>query len=80
MVHGRRNFGPAPKGREGEAKREALDSAREAANERIRATRGGPPHEGGLGKDPQRASEAGHNGRFQRRAARQGGKAGDRDR
>jgi hypothetical protein len=70
MVHGRKNFGPAPKRKPEEVKETARKSAQEAANERISATRGGPPHESDGGKDIKRELEAEHDGHYQRRAQR----------
>lgn len=80
MVHGRQNFGPAPKRKPGEAKEEARKSAREAANERISATRGGPPRESGGEDDLKRGLESEHDGHYQRRAERRQNRKGERGR
>jgi hypothetical protein len=80
MVHGRRNFGPAPKHKSGQVKEEARKSAREAANERVSATRGGPPRESGGETDLKRGFEAEHDGHYQRRAQRRQNRKGERER
>jgi hypothetical protein len=78
MVHGRRNFGPAPKRKPEEAREEGRKSAREAANERISATRGGPPRERGGEDDLKRGFESEHDGHYQRRVDRRQNRKGER--
>ncbi len=71
MVHGRQNFGPAPKHKSGEVKETARRSAEEAANERLRATRQETPHESGGDNDLKRELETAHDGQYQRRTHRE---------
>ena len=78
MVHGRRNFGPAPKHKPEEVKEEARRSATQAANERISATRGGPPRESIGDDDLKRGLESEHDGHYQRRAQRQQNRKSER--
>ncbi len=70
MIHGRRNFGPAPKHKPHEVEEPARKSAAEAANERISATRGGPPRESGGDQEIERELEVEHDEHCQRRAQR----------
>ena len=80
MVEGRRNFGPTPKHKPGQATDEARKSAAEAAQERISATRGGPPRERASEDDLKRGFEMEHDGHYQRRAVREQNRKGEKER
>jgi hypothetical protein len=80
MVEGRRNFGPTPKHKPEQARNEARKSAAEAAQERISATRGGPPRERDGEADLKRGFEMEHDGQYQRRAVRQQNRKGEKER
>ena len=80
MAEGRRNFGPTPKHKPEQARNEARNSAAQSAQERISATRGGPPRERGGERDLQRGFEMEHDGHYQRRAARQQNRKSERER
>ncbi len=79
MVEGRRNFGPTPKNKAEAARDEARSSAEQAAQERISATRGGPPRERAGDEGLKRGFEMEHDGHYQRRAVRQQGRKGERE-
>ncbi len=80
MVEGRRNFGPTPKHKPEQARDEARKSASQSAQERISATRGGPPRERGGEEDLKRGFEMEHDGDYQRRAVRRQNRKGERER
>lgn len=78
--HGSRTaeFRSSAEAQAGGSEESARKSAQEAANERISATRGGPPHESGGEKDIKRELEAEHDGHYQRRAQRRARKESER--
>jgi hypothetical protein len=80
MVEGRRNFGPTPKHKPEQARDEARKSAAQSAQERISATRGGPPRERGGEEDLKRGFEMEHDGDYQRRAVRRQNRKGEKER